>query len=295
VERGSFLALLTAAAIGAAGRSERTIPVELRGGRFFAIPRTLDGEVFACWLDTDGQGFIFEDAAEHFNLARRFGGAGSAAALPTFAAGASIPPLSQGGLLPVFVRDAADRADPILQGFDAQLGGNWFAGRVWELNFARGSMAMLSRALDADAANVPVRFAGGNFYPRVTLAVGGEAVPTSFDIAASIAIRKAGRPSSDVVATSFVSRSLFAQWKTEHPDWAVARNVSSTPGIDRITVPQVGAGAVVFRDVEFTTRPADDVFQGDDVAAKLGANAYANCVVTIDYPNARLRVSVADG
>ncbi|MBV8147509.1 MAG: hypothetical protein JO092_00295 [Candidatus Eremiobacteraeota bacterium] len=292
MERSSFLALLTAAALGDLGRDDRAIPVELRGGRFFAIPRTLNGEVFACWLDTDGRGFIFEEAAERFGLAARVNAMQEMASLPTFAPAASIPPLSRADVLPVFVRDAAARADPILQGFDAQLGGSWFADRVWELNFARGSASLLSRGLAAGAANVPLRF-GRGIYPRVTFAVEGRRLALSFDIAASLAVRKAGSQRIEVVATSFVSRALFAQWKADHPDWRVERNVSSTPGIDRITVPQVGDGAVALRNVEFTTRPSDDVFQGGDVAAKLGANAYAKCVVTIDYPNARLRISNA--
>jgi hypothetical protein len=292
VERGGFLTLLAAAVLAGIAPDERPIPAELRGGRFFAVPRTRDGKVFACWLDTDGHGFIFEDAVARLHLPTRGTGSHVAASLPPFAPGASVPPLSRGSDLPVFVRDADDRADPILRGFDAQLGGSWFADRTWELNFARGSVRMRSRALAAGAANVPVHLDGG-VYPRVTVIAGNEALPMSFDIAASVALAQAGGERVTVEATSFVSRALLSRWETDHPDWRVERNVSSTPGIDRITVPEIHAGSVLLRAVRFTTRPGDDVFQGTGVVAKLGANAYANRTVTIDYRNARLRIEAA--
>jgi hypothetical protein len=50
-----------------------------------------------------------------------------------------------------------------------------------------------------------------------------------------------------------------------------------------IRVPAVSAGGVAFRDVWFSTRPNDDVFQGDTVDVKLGPSAFGNCAVTIDY------------
>jgi len=63
--------------------------------------------------------------------------------LPEFNAGASIPlPLRNGGTLPFFERGAAERADPILQEFEAKLGANGYAGRVVTLDYTTARLAI---------------------------------------------------------------------------------------------------------------------------------------------------------
>jgi hypothetical protein len=289
MQRKSFLSLLASGSLlgsVSAASEEIELPVELRGGRFFALPRVYGGRTFACWLDTDGSGFVFASAVRRFNLSTRTGGGETLARLPHFDPGRAVPPLVRnGGELRVFDVRAADAADPIFQGFDAQLGGSWFADRVWRLDFARASMSLRLSPLPAGEANVPLTF--DRIYPRTTAEIAGESLPMSIDIAASLA--KGG--SQSVVATSFVRRDVFERWRAAHPQWQTDVNVSTVSGIDRIVVPALRAGNAVFNDVAFTTRPGDDVFAGSDVAGKLGANAYADRVVTIDYPNARLRVT----
>ena len=270
---------------GAAVSDEIALPVELRGGRFFALPRLAGGGIFSCWLDTDGSGFVFASAVKRLALPTRSDGMRSLAHLPRFDPTHGVPPLVHGGgELPVF--DAGNSvSDPILQGFDAQLGGSWFADRVWRLDFARPAMSMRLSPLPAALANLPLTFDGA--YPRTTVTIAGESLAMSLDIAASVALGGAG---TTVSATSFVRQSTLERWSSQHLQWSVERGVSTLPGVDRIVVPEVIAGSIVFTSVAFTTRPGDDVFEGDDVAGKLGANAYADRIVTIDYPNARLRI-----
>jgi hypothetical protein len=284
-------AFLTLAAVvpmlGATPVSEEiALPVELRGGRFFAVPRLAGGGIFACWLDTDGSGFVFANAVKRLSLPSRSDGMRALAQLPRFDPTHGIPPLVRGGgELPVFDPKDADAADPILKGFDAQLGGSWFADRVWRLDFARAAMSLRLAPLPAALANLPLAFDG--VYPQTTVTIDGESLAMSLDIAASVASRSDG---GAVSATSFVRRATFERWHSAHPQWPVERAVSTLDGIDRIVVPEVRAGSAVFTSVAFTTRPGDDVFEGGDLAGKLGANAYAGRIVTIDYPNARLRI-----
>src|ERR1700761_5553928 len=141
MNRSAFLfgSLAAIAAAPAAGDNE--IPVEMRGGRFFAIPRVADGRTFACWLDTDGSGFIFEDTVGAFHLSEHAMSGKRRVTLPAFTA-PSIPPLGGTGDLPVFERSAQDRADPILKGFDAQLGSTWFANRTWRLDWRASRCTM---------------------------------------------------------------------------------------------------------------------------------------------------------
>ncbi len=73
------------------------------------------------------------------------------------------------------------------------------------------------------------------------------------------------------------------QWHAAHPDWTYIADAAYSPGISLIRIPEVHADRVTFRNVWFSTRPGDDVFQGDTVDAKLGPTAFGKCAVTIDY------------
>jgi hypothetical protein len=289
MQRSSFLSLAaTLPLLGATLPSDEiALPAELRGGRFFALPRVAAGGIFACWLDTDGSGFVFAHAVQRLTLPTRSDGTRSLARLPRFDPTHGVPPLVRdGGELPVFDPKDDDATDPILQGFDAQLGASWFADRVWRLDFARPAMSLRLTPLPAALANLPVAF--DRLYPRTIVTIANDTLPMSVDIAASVAV--ATPNGTNVVATSFVRRAMLERWHSEHPQWQVDRDVSTLRGVDRIVVPEVRAGNAVFTGIAFTTRPGDDVFDGSNLAGKLGANAYAGRIVTIDYPNARLRV-----
>lgn len=143
---------------------------------------------------------------------------------------------------------------------------------------------MLGATLAASDANVPLRIDGG--YTRIPVTVAGESLTMSFDIAASVALK----PTGTVQATSFVPQALLDRWHRSHPDWVVQRNVGIPLGIDRVIVPEIRCGPVTLRNVAFTTRPGDDVFGNVDLSGKLGANAFAGCVATLDYRTSRLQL-----
>ena len=170
MNRSDFdLWLLGAApAAGLASAAGVSIPVELRAGRFFAVPRTLDGRTFACWLDTNGSGFIFASAVKNFGLSSYSAGGAPTAELPRFAEGRGIPPLAVGTTLAVFIPSPADRADPILSGFDAQLGATWFSQRAWRFDFRRGSLTMLAAPI-ASPAGTAITFEHG--YPSLAVRI----------------------------------------------------------------------------------------------------------------------------
>lgn len=287
VKRVEFLELAAGAAlIGAAGR-DVSIPVEMRGGRFFAVPRTFAGKVFACWLDTNGSGFVFDAAVERFELTGYQSSGKRFAMLPRFERGYDIPELVGTTGLPIFERSASDRADPILQGFDAQLGRTWFAGRVWRFDFVRGSLTLLTQTASPQSGGVPLFFAGG--YPYVRVRIEERTVAMSVDTAASVAYKPANTGEAIVSAASFIRRAAFERWRASHPQWRVERNVAVTAGIDQITVPRLHVGTTEFADVAFTTRPGDDVFEGEPhLDGKLGSNAFHRSLVLIDYPKARI-------
>ena len=287
VKRVEFLEVAAGAAlIGAAGR-DVSIPVEMRGGRFFAVPRTRAGGVLACWLDTSGSGFVFDASVDRFELTTYRSNGKRFARLPKFEYAYGIPELVAAAGLPIFERNASDRADPILQGFDAQLGRTWFAGRVWRFDFVRGSLTLLTTTASPRSGGAPLFFAAG--YPYVRVRIEERTLAMSFDTAASVAYKPVNTGEAFVSATSFIRRAAFERWRAAHPEWRLERNVAVTGGIDQITVPRLNVGATEFADVAFTTRPGDDVFEGEPhIDGKLGSNAYHRSLVFIDYPKARI-------
>src|SRR6185312_15594925 len=178
MQRRSFLSLAAAApllGLTTPLSEELALPVELRGGRFFATPRLATGGIFACWLDTDGGGFVFARALARLSLPTRSNGMRRLAELPHFDPTHGLPPLVRNdGALPIFDPKNADAADPILQGFDAQLGGSWFADRVWRMDFKRPAMSLRLSALPAALANLPLAFEG--VYPHTTVTIAGESL-----------------------------------------------------------------------------------------------------------------------
>jgi hypothetical protein len=313
--RRIFLAALGGfAAAPAVARADDAAPVVipsvLEGGRFFATPRVAsDGATMKLWLDTDGGGFIFSESVARWKLpivADPNGKPTRWTRLPAFAAEASIPPpQGRDGRLVVFARGAEERRDPILTGFDGQLGASWFQGGRWTFDYP-GRRVLLRGPLSADdGARVRVAFPhnasgdriDGGQYPSITVTIAGSPHSMSFDTAATIALNQPARRRfldelPNVRATSFVKRSVLVAWRAKNPDWAVFENVGFEPGITAIRVPSVRLEAIALGPVWFTTRPGDDVFDGPDASldGKLGANAFSERVVTLDYPRGVLAV-----
>ena len=281
MRRAPFIAALIGSAVSLRMRSLADIPpispeIELPGvflgGRPFLRLTTPDGMRVLVWLDTDGSGFITEALVRRLNLAVT----GKRAAVPIWRE--QVPPPGGDGLLPILTAND----DPILVGIDVQFGGTWFAKRVWTIDYRNQQIVWHSdgRAAVSDAVN-PVRLKftdDRKLYPLVPVVVTGELIPMALDTAASV-VRKPG----DVAATSFVTHERFARWHGAHPEWTT-RHIAA--GVDAIDVPDVRVANAELGEVTFTTRPNDDVFEGESIAGKLGSNALAARELILDYTRA---------
>jgi hypothetical protein len=98
-----------------------------------------------------------------------------------------------------------------------------------------------------------------------------------------------------VRGTSFVRRDLAALWHHRHPHWRFVADGGQSDGTDLIRVPQVQLGAGTLSNVWFSTRPHDDVFEGDAVAGKLGGTAFVGKMFILDYPKRIAIVSPSKG
>jgi hypothetical protein len=122
------------------------IPAHLRGGCFFAVPRLTDGSTFACWLDTDGSGFIFDDAVARLRLPVHIRNGRAFAPLPPFDPARAAPPQISRRLIRVFQSSALDREDPILRGY-AKLGANAYAHHVVTIDYPNARLRIAADAL----------------------------------------------------------------------------------------------------------------------------------------------------
>jgi hypothetical protein len=282
--------MLASPLLAAASRAH--VPVVLEAGRFFAVPRVAGGQVMKLWLDTDGGGFVFENAVRRLRLPVETAPNGARLTrLPAFE-DAAFPALGGTGRLQVF---APDRPDPILSGFDGQLGASWFMDRTWRFDYRRAAVSMGDGSLTASEAAAPLTLLRGR-YPRVALQIGGTSRAASVDTAASVAFKpdavaRFGDGLPAVRATSFVRGSLLAAWHAQQPAWTVLRDVGATLAVDAIRVPSVRVGSHDLGPVWFTTRAGDDVFEGDALDLKLGAPAFFTRTVILDYRTARLGIA----
>jgi len=279
------------------------IPSLFVSQRVFAIAlAAADRRTLRFWVDTDGSGFIFDDVARRYGTLMSDTGTPARAELPRLAASADVPSLTtHAGTLSV-LRRADVVQDPIFAGLSGQLGASWLQGRVWTFDYSRGELLWRCDGSEPDHAKsqeIPLSFArdanghliGGAEYPQLKVAIEGRRLLASLDTAATVALSKRDvevlQGLQAVRATSFATRALVTQWHEQHPSWRYIKNAGQQAGIDAIRVPEVSAGAVQFHDVWFTTRPDDDVFEGEREQLKLGPTAFGCCVLTVDYRRRR--------
>jgi len=277
------------------------VPAVFTAGRVFAAPMVdSDKRRLRLWIDSDGSGFLFDDVAARYGTLTKAGGsARQRATLPRWSTQATIPALTTRDRTLPILRRSDVASDPVFDGLDGQLGASWLQNRIWTFDYVRSALLLRCDGMDpahsknevvklSFALDVAGKLIGGVQYPHLTATVEGQSFPTSLDTAATVALSQAGltrmRDRSPMVrATSFAKRSVVARWHAEHPDWRYDGDAGEAPGVAAILVPSVTTEKVRFQNVWFTTRPHDDVFEGDDVDLKLGPTAFGRSVITIDY------------
>jgi hypothetical protein len=285
-----------------------SLPAEFSAGRVLLTPRVAATRArLRLWMDTDGSGFLPDKLIQALGL-RSFmvlhhGKHLLVAQPPTFIDRFPAPLGLHGGI-PVTHLGSPERSDPLFQGIDGQLGASWFQDRVWSFDYLRHRVFWYSdgRIPKHDAGNeVPFSFAlppvaslDGSEYPRVEAVIDGATLSMSLDTGASVALSDAslrvlgdGLPA--VRGASFVRHDVAASWHRKRPHWRYVADAGQSAGIDLIRVPRVRLGAVTLSNVWFSTRPHDDVFEGDAVAGKLGGTAFDRKVLFVDY---RKRIAV---
>jgi hypothetical protein len=261
------------------------LPSAFSGDRAFVMPRVANSDRrLTLWVDTDGSGFLRSGLVQSLQLQKN----GMTAYLPRLDEPTFPPVTGNHGALPI-LDDAGVANDPIFNGLDGQLGWSWLNDRIWTIDYA-GHHIYWDRTAPSfrDANLVPLSFDAGHRYPMLDIAIDGKTYRAALDTAATVALSQRtvaalndGLP--QVRATSFIPKRTIESWHAAHPQWQYIADAGYSHGVAMIRVPEVRANRVTFRDVWFSTRPDDDVFQGETVDAKLGPTAFGKCAVTIDY------------
>jgi hypothetical protein len=310
------LALVAAQSIAGPASGERQrLPAEFSCDRVHVLPSTTEGEMVRFFTDTGGGTWIVAAAAERLGLATTVHGDGeqsaSTVAFPEFAADAAIPPVDWHS----DPRDEQFRGRlfvmPKVPSFlksEGMLGQEWFGGRVWTFDYARGTLEVGGPGVGVGKHTVALGFPAGadgtrkTHFPSIRARIDGEELPFLLDTGATIqpspaAAEAIGLPGAEGgCGTGFITTHVFERWRKAHPDWPVVEDADTMiNGEPMIRVPEVTIAGHTVGPVWFTRR-ADKNFHeymssmmDTRVEGALGGSLFRYFRMTIDYPAAMAR------
>src|SRR5690242_538888 len=180
-----------------AATGAQSIPVRVEDHRFFATLTTARGEPMTLLLDTADSSRVWDTSAARLGLPVQATSAAAPttrAALPAFRPMRGLPSPSSGGGL-VLVVPPQDQFDTLMARVtDGQLGWDWFADRIWTLDYPGQKLWLQSQGLPpspAEAHDVQLGFAvdaaGRRIrqVPRIGVEIDGESWNMLFDTGAT--------------------------------------------------------------------------------------------------------------
>ncbi|HEY9064593.1 MAG TPA: hypothetical protein VIO33_06385 [Burkholderiaceae bacterium] len=316
----SLKALLLAGALGlaaavpahAGGSSKDPVPLptEFRHNRIFVVAKAPDGTPVSFYTDSGG-GFnaIRSSVAKRLGLAEQTEADGDTGKsmrwtrYPAFMVQSGIPrPHWEPGLKGRLVVTDEDLFE-----VDGFLGGRWFAGRVWMIDYPASTLSLLppgwNKPADLAERRAPLGFhttAKGRrdmHFPRITVGVDGEEIDMLFDTGATVQLTEAsgtaqGLAAGTRVGASFITKSTFEKWTRRHPDWQVVERGETIKEktVPMIEVPRITVGGQTVGPVWFTQR-SDANFRewmsqwmDKPIDGALGGSALKYFRVIVDYP-----------
>ena len=280
------------------------LPARWAADRFFVEPLTTDGKRLSLYTDTGGGLFLTEGATQRLGLAVEDGKPPSVR-LPPFVPGAWIPGVGESGdRLPVMPKSA--RQPPGINLGDGILGQTWLAGHCWTFDYP-GRKLLLRAEGDLPAVEHAHRVTlgfpvGGDGtrqtnFPRIQAIVDGETLDLLLDTGATTAllpeaVKALGDGGPAERATSFITSSTFARWRSRNAEWRVVEKAETGTDQPMIEVPSLEVGGYSAGPVWFTRRPDPNFHEfmsqwmDRRVEGALGGNALRTFRVTVDYPSA---------
>jgi hypothetical protein len=183
------------------------------------------------------------------------------------------------------------------------VGHNWFAGRVWVLDYPRRQAAYFEtppapRPFGPHTIPMTLKAPLTRDDPRIQMIVAGDTIDILLDTGASsvlsaeaVEIVGAGPAAR---ASSFAAARLWNGWHQKHPDWRVIVGGEANMKADLIAVPNVSIAGYDVGTIWFAKRP-DGVYDGmmkaimdKPILASVGGAAFRQFKLTLDYVNQRV-------
>ena len=307
------LVAFSVTAIASPVGAQTVIPTRYVSDRFFAAPVTEQGDTLQLLMDTGGGNvFVTTSALKRMGITPTFvqvaegDSLWDAGAFPRFKSGASIPPAL--GTPKAHLFGFGDKLFASL-GADGMVGHNWFAGRVWVLDYPRHQASYFEtppspKPFGPHTIPMTLKTPLVRDDPRIRVIVGGDTADMLLDTGATSvlsddAITAVG-PGPAVRASAFAAARLWDGWHNKHPDWRVVTAGEANTHADLIEVPHVSIAGYDVGTVWFAKR-RDQVYDGmmraimdKPVLASIGGAAFRQFKLTLDYVNQRVTFEKPD-
>jgi hypothetical protein len=307
----------------AIAQAATVLPTVYEVGHFFATPITRDGKSLRILIDTGAGGrnyWISRDAANRLELKPSNCRKDPRYDSPKVAF-VSRPDYAPRAAMPTAVAHCGDillvEAPPGIGHADGVAGGLYLAERVWTFDYPARQLRVEDDAWRPAPAAHPIdlgmqRRADGTLttaYPRVTIAVGGEAIDVLLDTGATAQPTEAGLAAmkpptvNGQGVTSYITRTIMNRWHADHPEWPMieaADSIGKGNAARAIRVPAVEIAGWSVSAVWFTER-LDANFESmmseytdRTIHGAVGANVLDAFVMTLDYRKARAWLACPD-
>ena len=191
--------------------------------------------------------------------------------------------------------------------WDGRLGSDWFANRVWTIDYPNRRLyfdGTKSVAPTDPSCWVPLGFKTDsighrtNSFPRITARIDGEDIQFLVDTGARIELtdsawRTVGSNEPRHRGTSFITTQRFEQWHKKHPEWLVVPDAEKPGGAAMMRVPTIEVGGRQIGPVWFTERPDRNFrdfmsqYMDQPIEGALGGSAWRYITLVLDYPGAK--------
>ncbi|MEO6136095.1 MAG: hypothetical protein ABIP35_13145 [Ginsengibacter sp.] len=291
----------------------------IEGARFYVKIATSKGDTLLGFADTGG-GFtaLFPDVAEKNGLSKdlkslTIGDQDVQYILfDDLVADKRIPPIETASFIPVkeslFLvpskKILGEQGVVLLKSIpqDIFLGQHFFMGKAWTFDYLNQKIWVNTPINKNEAKNENIQSIGfkkdesGNKlfgHPSMKVVIDGDTLDMLFDTGASFILSDTGKmqmnTSNASIAGSFIAKSVYNKWVSNHPTWKVYKNADNFTNI--IEVPSVTIGSYSVGPVLFSVRPDEawskNMITSMDKVVKgaVGGSALKYFKVKIDYNN----------
>ncbi|WP_318344368.1 hypothetical protein [Flagellimonas baculiformis] len=202
-------------------------------------------------------------------------------------------------MIPRLTEDLREKLEKV-PNMEAFLGQGFFIGKSWTLDYPNEEIWLNTPLHQPDGVDPniqPIGFKKNSLgvtthgHPRMQIEIDGQQLDVLFDTGASFVLSDNGKKyfntSKNTIAGSFISSTLFDEWRQKHPDWKYYPASDGEQGI--IEVPEVKIGTHIVGPVLFSRRPdyiwseimihsMDKIVQG-----AIGGSILKHFKITIDY------------